>query len=170
MERRRLSEVGRNRVMQMLAAGDSVSKVSTVLETDGFGKWSPDHIRRHYASKPAVVKAVEEARMLAVASGVAERSERVGALWKRARWVEESIERLSAADAQPAVLKTLLSEFREYSKQVAQEMGEWQERKDVTSGGRSIVFNLSVLSTEEVELLGRLRSKLAIGVPPPDLR
>jgi hypothetical protein len=158
--RRRLDVKGRELVTEMLSAGNAASAVSEALETDGHGKWSPDHIRRHYAHQPVVVKALEEARVRVIEQGVAERVERVSALWKRAKWVEEAIEKLSIADLQPAVLKTLLSEFREYSKQVAQEMGEWQERKDVTSGGRSIVFNLSVLSTEEVEQLGRLRAKL----------
>jgi hypothetical protein len=164
MSARKLEPNGRHMVTELLVKGNSVSTVSTELEKKGFGKWSPDHIRRHYANKPEVLKALDEARTRAVEQGVAGRVERVAALWKRARWVDESIDTLSTTSPpQPALLKTLLSEFREYSKQVAQELGEWQERKDVTSGGRAILFNLSALSTEEVELLGRIRAKLLAG-------
>jgi hypothetical protein len=144
----------------MLVAGHSAREVSTALEVEGHTPLSPDHITRYYGSKPDIVKAQAEARELAVEKGVGERSDRVLALWKRARWIDESIETLSVAEVSPTVLKTLLSEFREYNKQVAQELGEWQERRDVTSAGRPITFNLSVLSADEVNQLLVLRTKL----------
>src|ERR1044072_791547 len=127
-----------------------------------FARWK---LTEQFSQRRATI--LEETQEALVARGIAEKQNRVDAYsdrWERMRKVIEARGKEMASyagggatgllvrqlksigkgeDAQVveeyAVDTGLLKEMREHEKQAAQELGQWTEKSDITSGGKAII-------------------------------
>ena len=86
-------------------------------------------------------------------------------LTQRAAWIDEVIVKLTEKDMpQAALLKVLLSEYREYMKLLIAAERSGHVDQGAAGAARVVDFNWSALSMPEIEELERLRLKLMQGL------
>lgn len=158
-DRRRIGPAARKLAYEMLSAGQSITAVQSAFVQEGYGKPTLATILRLCWS---VVKPATAAKHVSVEwdGNAGGRDWRRRALWETVDWIGRQLRDVSIDDVAPATLKALLSERREYCKQIAIECGEWDVKPVLTGVVRSMASRLPSLSQEDLDQLTSIRRKL----------
>jgi hypothetical protein len=130
-----LDEKRRARIRELLVAGKTGPKIVKILEAEGYGTVTKQAVYYYAHNDPEVAAAIEEFKRRAIKKGIGDRLKRTDKLKAMAMRIEAKVNQLLTLDGEDfsaGAVKALASEYREFSKQVSIEVGDWTEKREMS--------------------------------------